>query len=150
MSSRRKPSSMEDLEQIFKRFDTNGDGKISISELKSVITALGSEPSPTELQTMMAAIDTNGDGFIDLKEFSEFYLQSSGVDKEQELREAFDCYDKDKNGVISAAELHTVLKSLGEKVTVSDCKKMIKAVDVDGDGNVNFEEFKKMMGYSNK
>ncbi|KAL5716457.1 hypothetical protein ACHQM5_018144 [Ranunculus cassubicifolius] len=146
MSSRNR-SAMEEVEQVFKRFDTNGDGKISMLELKNIITALGSEPSPTELETMMAEIDTNNDGFIDLKEFTDFYLHSNGKeDKDKVLREAFNCYDKDKNGLISVAELHTVMKGLGEKVTASYCKKMIDAVDVDGDGNVNFEEFKKMMG----
>lgn len=95
----------------------------------------------------MAEIDTDGDGYIDLKEFGAFYLAGGGnVNNDQEIRESFDFYDKDKNGKISANELHSVLKSLGDKCSLKDCRKMIKSVDVDGDGCVNFEEFKKMMG----
>ena len=30
-------------------------------------------------------------------------------------------------------------------ITVEDCKKMIMKVDVDGDGMVNYKEFKQMM-----
>ncbi|KHN41077.1 Putative calcium-binding protein CML27 [Glycine soja] len=75
-----------------------------------------------------------------------FSLQGgAGKDDSKELRDAFDLYDVDKNGLISAKELHDVLRNLGEKCSLSDCRRMISNVDADGDGNVNFEEFKKMM-----
>ncbi|KAK9091643.1 hypothetical protein Sjap_024820 [Stephania japonica] len=145
--------SMADLEKVFNSFDANGDGKISSSELENVLRALGSETSKEELKQMMEEIDTDGDGFVDLKEFAEFYRGGSGKGGEgggggggdQELRDAFKMYDKDKNGKISAKELHEVLKCLGEKCTMKDCSRMISSVDKDGDGSVNFEEFKKMM-----
>ncbi|KAI3977003.1 hypothetical protein MKX01_008861 [Papaver californicum] len=145
---------MEEVEGVFKRFDANRDGKISSTELSDVLKALGSETSPEELKQMMDEIDTDGDGFIDLKEFADFHrgttdgsdVNGSNVaDGIRELKDAFEMYDKDKNGLISAAELHMVLKSLGEACTVHDCSRMISSVDADGDGNVNFEEFKKMM-----
>ncbi|GAB4832412.1 hypothetical protein Ancab_006429 [Ancistrocladus abbreviatus] len=139
-----------ELEKVFKKFDKNGDGKISSSELSSLLRALGSETSPEEIRKMMSEMDKDGNGYIDLNEFADFYKQSddsgSSSGRNRELREAFDMYDKDKNGLISARELHTVLKSLGEKVSLKDCSKMIRSVDMDGDGHVNFEEFKKMMG----
>ncbi|KAF9592405.1 hypothetical protein IFM89_014895 [Coptis chinensis] len=139
----------EEVEKIFKHYDANGDGKISKTELANVLRALGSsEPSGDELRLMMKEIDTDGDGFIDLKEFAEFFHKSKGSvgDSEKELKDAFDMYDKDKNGLISVNELHMVYKSLGQKCSVGDCKKMIKNVDRDGDGCVNFDEFKTMMG----
>ncbi|PIA24941.1 hypothetical protein AQUCO_14200012v1 [Aquilegia coerulea] len=143
---------MEEVERIFNRFDSNGDGKISSSELASVLEALGSDSSQEELKRMMSEIDLDGDGFIDLKEFADFHLHSGeettahNNNSHKDLKDAFDLYDKDKNGLISAAELHLVFKNLGEKCTVRDCRKMIRSVDVDGDGCVNFEEFKNMMG----
>ncbi|XP_042501076.1 calcium-binding protein CML24-like [Macadamia integrifolia] len=141
---------MEELERVFNRFDANSDGKISSTELGNVLNALGSESSPEEIQRMMTEIDTDGDGYIDLKEFTDFHRGVSNgggdnVDEMKELKDAFDLYDKDQNGLISVSELHLVLKSLGEKCSVHDCSKMISSVDADGDGNVNFEEFKSMM-----
>ncbi|KAJ7964505.1 Calcium-binding protein [Quillaja saponaria] len=142
----------EEVKKIFDKFDKNGDGKISTSELKEMFRTLGSETTSDELKRMMSELDKNGDGYIDLKEFSEFHYggsDSNGGSSEQcvnkELRDAFDLYDLDKNGLISVNELHAVLKKLGEKCSLSDCRRMISSVDADGDGNVNFEEFKKMM-----
>ena len=77
----------------------------------------------------------NGDDYIDLKEFEEFNCygdvngEGSGTGGEKELRDAFDLYDLDKNGVISASELHAVMKKLEEKCSMSDCRRMIKSVD---------------------
>ncbi|XP_057433654.1 calcium-binding protein CML24-like [Lotus japonicus] len=136
-----------EVREIFKKFDRNGDGKISCSELKDLMAALGSKTTAEEVRRMMAELDRNGDGHIDLKEFGEFHRGGGGGDS-KEIREAFEMYDLDKNGLISAKELHSVMKKLGEKCSLGDCRKMIGNVDVDGDGNVNFEEFKKMMSRS--
>ncbi|KAL6985527.1 hypothetical protein U1Q18_018903 [Sarracenia purpurea var. burkii] len=57
-------------ERIFKRFDANGDGKISSSELGDALKALGSE------------IDTDGDGFISFQEFTDFALANRGLVKD--------------------------------------------------------------------
>ncbi|KAL5570813.1 hypothetical protein UlMin_023610 [Ulmus minor] len=136
--------SMEEVEKIFNKFDKNGDGKISSGELKDVLLDLGSDTSSDEVKRIMSEIDKDGDGYIDLQEFAEFHRGGSDGDN-KELRDAFDLYDLDKNGLISVKELHAVLKRLGEKCSLSDCSRMIRSVDADGDGNVNFEEFKKMM-----
>ncbi|XP_058787457.1 calcium-binding protein CML24-like [Vicia villosa] len=135
----------DEVRKIFNKFDKNGDGKISRAELKEMMLALGSKTTSEEVNRMMAEVDQNGDGYIDLKEFGEIH---TGGGDSSELREAFEMYDLDKNGLISAKELHAVMRRLGEKCSLSDCRKMIGNVDADRDGNVNFEEFKKMMGGS--
>lgn len=149
LSSHSGGSAMDDeVRKIFDKFDKNGDGKISSSELEEMMTKLGTQTTEEEVKRMMAELDKNGDGYVDLKEFAEFHCSADTDRKEgsdKELRDAFDLYDLDKNGVISVNELHSVLRKLGEKCSLSDCRRMISSVDADGDGNVNFEEFKKMM-----
>ncbi|CAN8292683.1 unnamed protein product [Cochlearia groenlandica] len=132
----------EELKKVFDQFDSNGDGKISVHELGGVFKAMGTSYTETELNRVLEEVDTDRDGFINIDEFSALCRSSSSA---SEIRDAFDLYDHDKNGLISAAELHQVLNSLGMSCSVDDCTKMIGPVDADGDGNVNFEEFQKMM-----
>ncbi|KAL6993961.1 Polcalcin Bet v 4 [Sarracenia purpurea var. burkii] len=68
-------------ERIFKRFDANGDGKISSSELGDALKALGSVTAD-EVRRMMAEIDTDGDGFISFQEFTDFALANRGLVKD--------------------------------------------------------------------
>jgi len=91
-------------------------------------------------------VDTDGDGTIDFDEFVELMKNKmKGLDAEEEIREAFKVFDKDGNGFISAAELRHVMTNLGEKLTDEEVDEMIREADVDGDGQINYEEFVKMM-----
>lgn len=71
--------------------------------------------------------------------------QPKDTDTEEELIEAFKVFDRDGNGFISAAELRHVMTNLGEKLTDEEVDEMIREADVDGDGQINYEEFVKMM-----
>ncbi|OWM64389.1 probable calcium-binding protein CML23 [Punica granatum] len=137
---------IDEVIQVFKQYDKNGDGRISCEELRDVLSALAPSPaSLEEAKRAMSEIDKDGNGYIDLDEFTDLILGGSGSDTSKELKDAFDLYDLDQNGLISARELHEVMKKLGQKCSLKDCRKMIGSVDKDGDGNVNFEEFKVMM-----
>lgn len=75
------PNAKAECERIFKRFDSNGDGKISSTELGDALKTLGSTTAD-EIQRMMAEIDTDGDGFISFKEFSDFHCANRGLMKD--------------------------------------------------------------------
>ena len=55
------------LQQAFQKFDKNGDGKISLSELKSTLGGEGKNDSI--FTAMISEADTNHDGLIDFDEF---------------------------------------------------------------------------------
>jgi len=133
---------VSELEMAFKVFDANGDGQICISELGAVLRSLGGDVTEQELQLIMNDVDKNQDGFISLEEFKDVH----NVVGEDPIREAFATFDKDGNNLICADELRTVLMSLGEKGhSLEDCRRMIKSVDQDGDGFVDFKEFQNLL-----
>ncbi|XP_039155530.1 calcium-binding protein CML24-like [Eucalyptus grandis] len=134
---------VDQVRQVFAQYN------ISCNELREVLYVLGSSPTTCEeARVAMSEIDKDGDGFINLDEFAELILGGGDRGPEcraKELKDAFDLYDLEGNGVILASEFPAVLKKLGQKCNRRYCRKMISLVDRDGDSNVNFKEFKKMM-----
>ena len=63
----------------------------------------------------------------------------------EEVKEAFREFDLDKNGYVGAAEIAHILQSMGEKATDDEVDEMILMADLDGDGQVSFEEFHKLI-----
>ncbi|KAI3437368.1 uncharacterized protein J3R85_005346 [Psidium guajava] len=133
----------EEMRRVFDKFDTNKDGKISKEEYKSAMGVLGQGISAHEANETFRVMDTDKDGFVDFKEFLEVHGSGGGI-KSIDIEGAFRAYDLDGDGRISA-ELWEVMRSLGEKCSLEACKRMVGAVDADGDGCVNMDEFMNMM-----
>lgn len=62
-----------------------------------------------------------------------------GCETEEEIRESFSIFDKDGNGYISSSELRHVMANLGEKLTDEEIDDMIREVDENGDGQIDWE-----------
>ncbi|KAH0734769.1 hypothetical protein KY285_010476 [Solanum tuberosum] len=121
-------------------------GCITTKELGTVMRSLGQNPTEAELQDMINEVDADGNGTIDFPEFLNLMARKmKDTDSEEELKEAFRVFDKDQNGFISAAELPHVMTNLGEKLTDEEVDEMIREADVDGDGQINYDEFVKVM-----
>ncbi|TFK37103.1 putative calmodulin [Crucibulum laeve] len=134
------------FQESFSLFDKNGDGTITTEELGIVMRSLGQNPTEAELQDMLNEVDANNDGTIDFEEFLEMMGRTfADADGEEELRQAFLVFDRDKSGKISTTELKQVMFNLGESLTDMEVDEMIREADVDGDGEINFQEFRKMM-----
>ncbi|KAM0941097.1 putative EF-hand domain-containing protein [Dioscorea sansibarensis] len=65
----------------------------------------------------------------------------------EELEEAFYVFDRQEDGFIDARKLWSVLRRLGFKdnFRLEDCERMISVFDQNGDGKINFSEFRNML-----
>ncbi|KAE9621662.1 putative EF-hand domain pair protein [Lupinus albus] len=136
---------ISEFKKAFSFYDKDGDGYITTKELGTVMRSLGQNPTEAELQDMINEVDADGSGTIDFPEFLNLMAKKmKDTDSEEELKEAFRAFDKDQNGFISAAELRQIT-ILGEKLTDEEVDKMIREADVDGDGQINYKEFVKVM-----
>ncbi|CAA0833257.1 Calmodulin-like protein 5 [Striga hermonthica] len=141
----------DELKRVFQMFDRNGDGWITRDELSGSLENMGIFIPDDELALMIGKIDANGDGCVDMDEFEALYRNiitgERDTDGEEDMREAFNVFDLNGDGFITADELRSVLAGLGleQGRAAEDCRKMIMKVDADGDGMVDFSEFKRMM-----
>eukprot|EP00761_Pharyngomonas_kirbyi_P003511 gb/GECH01003515.1/.p1 GENE.gb/GECH01003515.1/~~gb/GECH01003515.1/.p1 ORF type:complete len:152 (+),score=58.33 gb/GECH01003515.1/:1-456(+) len=137
---------VKEFRQAFDLFDKNGDGRISSSELRKVMESIGLNPKTEELNDMIKEVDIDGNGMIEFQEFLVLMsrkLKSS--DSEEEIREAFRMFDKNKDGFISEEELKQVMRAIGEELSDEQITEMIKEADSNGDGQIDFDEFLRMM-----
>ncbi|KAF7825991.1 putative calcium-binding protein CML25 [Senna tora] len=110
------------FKQVFKIIDTNGDGKISAAEISQVLLCLQHTKTNKRKKSSTAQ---EAEGIIRVLDFNG---------------------DGDGNGLIDAKELQRVMVNLGcDHSSLKECKKMIQGVDKNGDGFVDFEEFRSMM-----
>ena len=66
-------------------------------------------------------------------------------DTDEELRRAFQVFDRDSSGTISTEELRDVLRSIGENLTDSELDEMMRQVDVDGNGTIDCKYYSCMV-----
>ena len=144
---------LEEWNQNFRELDANGDGKISVEEVRRVVMVLMKNTGGNivsdgwhEAAEMVSEADQDGDGYIDLEEFIELnrrmsidngrsrILTTNSVDHVDEkfdanhaqgkyivdrsdmtseddkvLADAFEVFDTNRDGRITAEELHAVL-----------------------------------------
>ena len=134
-----------EFKDAFAMFDIDGGGTIETHELKQVLTGLGDAPTDEDIQEMILLVDANGDGVIDFDEFlalMRLRMGESGDENEQKLREVFDIFDADGSGGIDRDEMRQLMKKLAQTLTEEEITAIMEEVDVDGDGEISFEEFK--------
>lgn len=148
---------LAEIKEAFDMFDKNKDGSITTKELGKAMRELGAKPTKKELKKFIKDIDKDGNGKIEWAEFLEFSTRTLQQDaeekkdgaaapklppeKEAEIREAFNLFDKNGDGTINTKELSAVMEELGQKPTKKELKDFMKEVDKDGSGTIDFSEF---------
>ena len=133
---------VQEFKEAFDIFDVDGGGTITAEELGEVMKSLGQKPTRAQLEARVREIDADGDGAIDFPEFLTMMLRKMNEgDPERELRDVFTVFDKDQSGTISADELKSVMKVIGEKLTEQEIEDAIRLADTTGDGEVDYDEF---------
>ncbi|XP_042419550.1 putative calcium-binding protein CML19 [Zingiber officinale] len=147
------PSSSRDrtseLWEVFKHFDRDRDGRVSYAELRASFDLLGEEMPAAAAQAVIADLDSDGDQLLDFEDFVRL-VEGEGekieIKDDEELKKVFEMFEVVKgSGRITPRGLKTMLSRLGDERSIKECKTMIGAYDLDGDGELNFHEFYQMM-----
>jgi len=132
-------SSEADIQECFKCFDSDSDGKILVSEIGTVIRALGKAPLQSEVDAMEDEVQGE---LVDYPTFVKFFQRrmKKPRDLEEDMRKAFKAMDIQGNGTITTAELGVLLGTLGEPLPSVDVESLLRVLVVDSEGTLSYEE----------
>ncbi|KAL1334294.1 hypothetical protein HN51_063227 [Arachis hypogaea] len=142
---------LNQLREIFARFDMDSDGSLTMLELAALLRSLGMKPSGDQLQALLKRMDSNGNGSVEFDELVRAIMPDMDAQillNQEQLLAMFKCFDRDGNGYISAAELAGAMAKMGQPLTYRELTEMIKEADTDGDGVISFNEFAAIMSRS--
>ncbi|KAB1211588.1 putative calcium-binding protein CML45 [Morella rubra] len=130
----------------------NSDSELSPQQTCSSEEEDDASLSRADVETVMQKLEIlcSPDGEEFQERFSSKELSGLFDEKEpslEEVKEAFDVFDENRDGFIDARELQRVLCILGfkEGKELANCNTMIRAFDENNDGRIDFNEFVRFM-----
>ena len=139
--------SVDDVRAAFKRFDANGDGALSKSELAAALKSSGHSYSDVEVDAIFSLGDTDGDGEVSLQEFVDLMNPSTSevlaklrqnFKSIADVKTTFKKIDSNNDGLLSKQEM---LNSPGCKFDAEEVDAIFTLGDINGDGELDMGEF---------
>jgi calcium-dependent protein kinase len=141
ISSKLDDKNLMDINKIFKLFDKDNDGQISLEEFQNALT--NSNLKSDEINLLFNSLDMDKNGSINYTEFISAYLPKQIYLKNELLADAFAFFDKKNNGTISREDIISALKINGSDN--KEIEHLIKKIDKNGEEVIDKEKFLEIM-----
>jgi len=143
---------VEQLQALHSKFDKDGNGRVSMSEVMSHADVMGAEIAGRDIGAILEEIDTSKDGKLSLEEhLNDIHNQADGGDEEEmkELEERkqvearkFAAADVNGDGVLEAGEVPALFyPETHDGVLAVTVAETMKQKDRDSDGKLSAIEF---------
>ena len=137
--------------EAFSAFDKDSSGKIDANELRIVLEMMGQKTTEEEIFRMIAEADADNTGEISYAQFKHVIAEqkkNQSATNEEDTLDAFVAMggQSDGDGYIDADKLIRIIKEEFE-MTI-DIEKLIKDIDEDGSGQIEYDEFKNLLSSS--
>ncbi|XP_077870150.1 neo-calmodulin-like [Saccoglossus kowalevskii] len=161
----RSDTTTSSVRSTFDHYDTDGDGFITISQLKDGLRRRDIDFTEEDVYFFMREADIDRDSRIDFNEFTVYWIgiqrlaaprrksaaknvlfpKKETCPNVNTLRSEFAELDADGNGYITLNELKLALVKKTGTYTDEEVYSMMVEADEDGDGRISFDEFVVMM-----
>lgn len=133
------PFELGRMKDAFGRFKNPGSAEIDVENLEKLLASLGYLKIDPEMIEKIAG-EVSLFSTMDQEEYMSFMTRYAAYEFAQ-VRNSFDTFDMDGSGALNTAEMEEVLNYLGITPSQSMIESVIKFVDADGSGFVEFNEF---------
>eukprot|EP00112_Aurelia_sp_Birch-Aquarium-sp1_P020479 Seg529.8 transcript_id=Seg529.8/GoldUCD/mRNA.D3Y31 product=Calmodulin protein_id=Seg529.8/GoldUCD/D3Y31 len=141
MAENFSPEEIEEFKECFSLYDRDGDGQISIDQLKLVMRSLEQCPTQTDIHEIARK---SGKSKISFPEFLDVLLTFKTKSKKHwkdEIYEAFKAYDTKGAGYISMKDLRHVMLRTGEKLAPQEFEYLLYQAGISKSATqVNYQE----------
>ncbi|KAG5451035.1 Myosin-2 essential light chain [Clonorchis sinensis] len=130
---------MEEAREVFSLYDLEGDGRVELKNIGKTLRALGLNPREADVKRVCTDLGDRISFEMFIPIYQTLAKEEQKTDREVFI-EAFRIFDKDSNGMISAAELRHLMCGLGEALTDYECDQLVSGLE-DSKGLVPYEAF---------
>ena len=136
------------IKDSFAYFDRDGDGTISTEEVALSLRAIGCLCTDKDVDQLIRKYDPENTQVLDLKDFincaGELQIHNN-IDNEDDIKAAFQIFDKDDNGMIKLEELRHVVNRIGDPMQHEEIEAFIQEVQGDDQVNLSMEDILKAL-----
>ncbi|SCV69222.1 BQ2448_2242 [Microbotryum intermedium] len=131
-----------ELQDMITEVDADGNGQIDFPEFLTMMARkMKDTDSEEEIHEAFKVFDKDGNGFISSAELKHVMTN---------LGRFVRCISAGEAPTLASSRAMSLIRTAphvptGEKLTESEVAEMIREADVDGDGQINYSEFVKMM-----
>ncbi|XP_062134649.1 calmodulin-A [Drosophila sulfurigaster albostrigata] len=133
---------VNELRDVFDKYDVNGDGLMSFNELRLMTRAVGIEPTEAELHDLIRTVDLDQNCVITFSEFLTFIVpRVLDIESEENLLQAFQMFNRTGYGFFDAHDLRIVMANFGEHLSKEESILLLSDMDTKNWQHINLEQF---------
>lgn len=143
---------VDDLKKMFASMDADGNGTLTLQEMKIGLEKNGLQELVKEMEETMKQLDNDGSGLIDYSEFLAATMSRKVYLQYDYLWQVFKQFDSSRTGKITKDDLSLVLSGgrdkkyvQGKTPVMADIDEIIEKYDTDKSGDIDFDEFMELM-----
>ena len=138
--------SSRNILKLYRYFNEAGDCKLTKDELVKGLSKYRDKAEVIKkVDNLFLLLDSDNNGNIEFEEFLRACIDKKEILTEEYLKYAFKFLDKENKGGLSVDEINNAFLEKENKLFEIAINKDINDVDQDGDGIINFNEFKILM-----